>query len=304
MAPISHRDFPQSPDCRSGIGHRGVHADRGRGMADDDVDQQLVLYRVDPDCLSVAILPIGSARRLDRDVFDRRNLILGTEIWMLAFIATVLTSSSLSTGTMTPCLLLLLTLALSLGDAIGTSDVACDIPCLVKKDDLTAALALNGIEFNLLTSRRPGTCGPDYRGCRCSDNFPLQCAFVFRSDHRHFYLETPHAKKQIASGNPRWSQRCGNSLPSVTHLAFGHYCCDRNCHLYASSFGPFSRRVVKGTEQECTGYGFLLGFFGVGAVLGAVVLHVLSAQNIRQASAFSECDGDVRCNSPQHSSAA
>src|SRR6202007_2942379 len=84
-------------------------------------------------------LPAGSIG----DIFDRRKLILGTEIWMLA-IATVLTVVTF-TGTMTPWLLLLLTVALSLGDAIEAPTWRAIFPELVKKDDLTAALALNGI---------------------------------------------------------------------------------------------------------------------------------------------------------------
>jgi MFS family permease len=88
-------------------------------------------------------LPAGSIG----DIFDRRKLILSTEIWMLA-IATALAVVTF-TGTMTPWLLLLLTLALSLGDAIEAPTWRAIFPELVKKDDLTAALALNGIEFNL-----------------------------------------------------------------------------------------------------------------------------------------------------------
>jgi len=57
-------------------------------------------------------LPAGSLG----DIFDRRKLILGTEIWMLV-VAVVLTVATVS-GVMTPWLLLLLTLGLSIGDAV------------------------------------------------------------------------------------------------------------------------------------------------------------------------------------------
>src|ERR1700722_17647203 len=57
-------------------------------------------------------LPAGSIG----DIFDRRKLILATETWMLV-IATILTVVTFS-RTMTPWLLLLLTFALSLGDAV------------------------------------------------------------------------------------------------------------------------------------------------------------------------------------------
>jgi MFS family permease len=57
-------------------------------------------------------LPAGSIG----DIFDRRKIILGTEIWM-ALIAILLAFTTL-THKMTPWLLLVLTLALSLGDAL------------------------------------------------------------------------------------------------------------------------------------------------------------------------------------------
>ena len=59
----------------------------------------------------VLALPAGSIG----DIFDRRKLILGTEIWMFG-IAAVLTVTTFA-GAMTPWLLLLLTLGLSVGDA-------------------------------------------------------------------------------------------------------------------------------------------------------------------------------------------
>src|ERR1700677_454434 len=57
-------------------------------------------------------LPAGSIG----DIFDRRKLILGTETWMLG-IAGVLAVTTIA-GVMTPWLLLLLTLGLSMGDAV------------------------------------------------------------------------------------------------------------------------------------------------------------------------------------------
>jgi len=57
-------------------------------------------------------LPAGSIG----DIFDRRKLILSTETWMLV-IAVLLTGVTLA-GAMTPWLLLLLTFALSIGDAV------------------------------------------------------------------------------------------------------------------------------------------------------------------------------------------
>src|SRR5271155_5368061 len=98
-------------------------------------------------------LPAGSIG----DIFDRRKLILGTEIWMFG-IAVVLAVVTFSGG-MTPWLLLLLNLALSLGDAVESPAWRAIFPDLVKREDLSPALALNGIEFNLARAVGPGLGG-------------------------------------------------------------------------------------------------------------------------------------------------
>src|SRR5277367_2634837 len=98
-------------------------------------------------------LPAGSIG----DIFDRRKLILGTEIWMFA-IAVVLAVVTFSGG-MTPWLLLLLTLGLSIGDAVESPTWRAIFPELVDKEELPAALALNGIEFNLARAVGPGLGG-------------------------------------------------------------------------------------------------------------------------------------------------
>jgi len=98
-------------------------------------------------------LPAGSAG----DIFDRRKLVLYTEAWMMAvtLILAVLTIS----GFMTPWLLLGLTFALSAGDAFETLTWRAILPEVVSKDDLAAASALNGIEFNLARAVGPALAG-------------------------------------------------------------------------------------------------------------------------------------------------
>src|SRR5579862_1836018 len=95
-------------------------------------------------------LPAGSIG----DIFDRRKLILGTETWMLV-IAVVLTVATFA-GVMSPWLLLVLTLGLSIGDAVESPTWRAIFPELVDKKELPAALALNGIEFNLARAVGPG----------------------------------------------------------------------------------------------------------------------------------------------------
>src|SRR5271167_2169417 len=80
-------------------------------------------------------LPAGSAG----DIVDRRKLILITESWMamIAFLICALTIG----GFMSPWILLVLTFALSAGDAFETPAWRAILPELVPKGDLAAASA-------------------------------------------------------------------------------------------------------------------------------------------------------------------
>src|SRR5260370_41796613 len=63
------------------------------------------------------------------------------------------------TGVITPWILLALTFALSAGDAFETPTWRAVLPELVPKEDLPAASALNGIEFNIARAVGPALAG-------------------------------------------------------------------------------------------------------------------------------------------------
>jgi len=91
------------------------------------------------------------------DIVDRRRLILSTETWMLAVAIAVAVLTIM--GWISPLLLLILTFALSAGDAFETPAWRAVLPEVVPKEDLPAASALNGIEFNLARAVGPGLAG-------------------------------------------------------------------------------------------------------------------------------------------------
>jgi MFS family permease len=91
------------------------------------------------------------------DIVDRRKLILYCEYWMVAM-ASVLAIATVA-GVMSPGLLLVLTFALSAGDALETPTWRAVLPELVEKNDLAAASALSGIEFNFARAVGPALAG-------------------------------------------------------------------------------------------------------------------------------------------------
>jgi hypothetical protein len=101
----------------------------------------------------VFALPAGAIG----DIVDLHKLILYTKTWMVG-VALVLAVLTL-TGSVSQLPLLILTFALSAGDAFETPSWRAVLPELVKKEDLPAASALDGIEFNFVCAIGPGPAG-------------------------------------------------------------------------------------------------------------------------------------------------
>jgi len=204
------------------------------------------------------------------DIFDRRKLILGTETWMFA-IAAILTATTIA-GAMTPWLLLLLTLGLSMGDAVESPAWRAIFPELVNKDDLPAALALNGIEFNLARALGPGLAGFIIAAVGVAATFALNClSFLgviavvakWKRPVRKSKLpvETFRGAMSAALRYVRYSPGIRTLLVRSAFLIF-----------FTSCFWALLPMAARELSKNPVVYGFLLAFFGVGAVLGAIVL--------------------------------
>jgi MFS family permease len=217
-------------------------------------------------------LPAGSIG----DIFDRRKLILCTEIWMFS-VAAVLAAVTYS-GRMTPWLLLLLTLGLSLGDAIESPTWRAIFPELVKKDDLQPALALNGIEFNLARATGPGLAGAVVAAVGVAFAFVLDAISFLGVLFVIFTWKRPARKSQLPPETLATASaaaiRYVRYSPAIRTLLARSGC----VIFFASSFWALLPTVAKGLSKSALGYGLLLGFFGVGAVLGAVVLQRVRAK--------------------------
>lgn len=211
-------------------------------------------------------LPAGSIG----DIFDRRKLILCTETWM--FIMAVVLASVTYAGRMTPWLLLLLTLALSLGDAVESPTWRAIFPELVQADDLTPALALNGIEFNLARATGPGLGGLIVAVAGVATAFLLDALSFLGVIFVIFRWKRPARKSNLPS------ETLGEA--SAAAIRYVRYSPEIRTLLvrsgtvifFASSFWALLPAVAKQLSKSPLGYGFLLGFFGVGAVIGAIVL--------------------------------
>jgi MFS family permease len=211
-------------------------------------------------------LPAGSIG----DIFDRRKLILGTETWMLV-IAVVLTVATFA-GVMTPWLLLLLTLGLSIGDAVESPTWRAIFPELVDKEELPAALALNGIEFNLARAVGPGLGGFIVASVGVGAAFAFNalsfCGVIAVIKRWKRPVRKSTLPAETFRGATAAAIRYVRYSPDIRRLLL------RSAVLifFTTSFWALLPTAARELSKSPIAYGFLLGSFGVGAVLGAMVL--------------------------------
>jgi MFS family permease len=211
-------------------------------------------------------LPAGAVG----DIVDRRKLILFTETWMAA-VAIILAVVTIE-GWITPWLLLALTFALSAGDAFETPTWRAVLPELVPKEDLEAASALNGIEFNLARAVGPGLAGALIATVGISAAFVANAlsfigvlAVVARWQRPKRRRTTP-AERVI-----------GATLAAVRYVRYSPVVRapiirSGMVMFFASALLALLPTVAKNVSQSPIAFGMLLGCFGAGAIIGAFAM--------------------------------
>ena len=217
-------------------------------------------------------LPAGSAG----DIVDRRKLILATEAWMagVALLLCVLTIG----GHMSPWLLLVLTFALSAGDAFETPSWRAILPELVPKEDLAPASALNGIEFNLARAVGPALAGVVIAAVGVATAFVTNFVAFFG-----VILVVAKWKRPVRKLTAPPETFTGATVAAIRYVRYSPAIL---CVLvrtgavtfFSSSLFALLPTVAHGVNKSAIGYGLLLGCFGFGAVLGALIMQPARAR--------------------------
>jgi len=211
-------------------------------------------------------LPAGSAG----DIVDRRKLILFTESWMMG-VALILAILSIA-GVMSPWILLVLTFALSAGDAFETPAWRAILPELVGKEDLAAASALNGIEFNLARA-----IGPALAGAIIS---VAGVATAFASNFVSFFgviLVVARWKRPVRRRSAPPESFSGATVAAIRYVRHSPAILTVLLRtgvvmFFSSALFALLPTVSRSVNQNASGYGLLLGCFGGGAIIGALVM--------------------------------
>jgi MFS family permease len=217
-------------------------------------------------------LPAGSAG----DIFDRRKLVLATESWMMG-VALLLAGLTIA-GFMSPWLLLVLTFALSAGDAFETPTWRAILPELVSKDDLAAASALNGIEFNLARA-----VGPALAGVLIS---VAGVATAFVANFVSFFgviLVVARWKRPIRKQTAPPETLTGATVAAIRYVRHSPAILTVVIRtgivmFFSSALFALLPTVARSLNATAIGYGILLGCFGAGAIGGALIMQSARAR--------------------------
>jgi len=217
----------------------------------------------------VLALPAGAIG----DIVDRRKLILFTETWMM--LVALLLAGLTFAGLMAPVSLLILTFALSAGDAFESPAWRAVLPDLVPKQDLATAAALNGIEFNFARAIGPALAGVLIAAAGVGTAFLVNAAsflaviVVIARWKRSVRKRT--APAETFAGASVAGIRYVRYSPTIRALIFRSGC----VMFFASGLLALLPSVAHSVNNNPVVYGLLLGCFGLGAVLGALLLQPL-----------------------------
>jgi MFS family permease len=204
------------------------------------------------------------------DIVDRRRLILITEYWMLA--AAIALAVLTILGLMSPWLLLTLTFILSAADAVEAPSWRALLPELVSREDLPAATALNGIEFNLARAVGPALGGLLIAAVGVGATFAINAASFFAVIVFIVRWKRPaqrsSAPAETLSGATVAALRYVRHSPAIRTLLLRA----GGVMFFASAILALLPIVAQHASTNSLGYGLLLASFGSGAVLGAVLL--------------------------------
>ncbi len=205
------------------------------------------------------------------DILDRRRLLIVTQILMF--------SSALALGLITilgktsPVILLVFTFLLSVGAAINTPAWQAIIPELVPRKDLASAITLGSVSFNIARVAGPAiggfivaTFGPGITFLLNALSFSGVITSLIHWKRESTIRTLPEERLMgaIRSG-VRYIRNASNVRTVLIHISVFSFF---TSSLWA--FLPIVARAELGLNP--TGFGMLLGFFGIGGLTGAAIL--------------------------------
>jgi len=211
----------------------------------------------------LVILPAGALA----DMVDRRRFLLITQSWMV--LASALLGVFTLLGQITPWILLAFTFVLGLGAVMNDPAWQAITPEIVSSERHAAGVALNSVGFNVARAVGPAIGGVVIAATSSGVAFLLNAASFFGVIFFLYRWKRPHLE-DVETGrvmDAMWAGMRhvrGSSLARCVLIRTGAF------SLAASSLLALLPIIAR--PHGATGYGLLLGSFGLGALAGAAVL--------------------------------
>jgi MFS family permease len=216
-------------------------------------------------------LPAGALA----DIVDRRRLLLFSQAWMLVAAGAlgVLTIC----GATTPWSLLALSLALGIGSAMNAPAWQTIIPELVPREELTAAVSIGGINFNMARALGPALGGLIVAWAGAGAAFILNAASFLAVIAVLFEWKRPHVANVLPAervlGAIRAGVRYARYAPALDAVLV------RTAAFIIGASAVWAVLPILARWElglGAAGYGGLLAFFGAGAIVSGAALPRLS----------------------------
>jgi len=217
----------------------------------------------------LVILPAGALA----DMVDRRRFLLITQAWMVA--AAGLLGILTLLGYTTPWVLLMFTFLLGFGAVMNDPAWQALTPEIVCRENHAPAVALNSVGFNLARAVGPALGGLVIEATNSGIAFLMNAAsffgvifFLYRWKRRSF--ERANTERMIDS------LMAGLRYVRSDHVVHCVLIRTGSFSLAASSLLALLPIIAR--PYGASGYGLLLGSFGLGALAGAAILPRLRAR--------------------------
>jgi len=221
---------------------------------------------------TIPIMVFGVFAGAIADNFDRRRVMLLSQFGML--LASIALTVLTWLGVMTPMLLLVLTLLLGIGTALNSPAWQASVRQQVGFDDLPQAIALNNISFNLAR-----TVGPALGGMLISI-WNVAAAFAVNTVSRPVLIwvllrwkpdHTPMERRPMLPAIGLGIRFCATSQP-IRRILLRGLIIGFGVAGYQALLPAVVRQRLHGSEIE---FGLMLGLFGIGSILVALVISQL-----------------------------
>ncbi len=223
------------------------------------------------------------------DVVDRRRLVLAALVWMAA--TTTLLGALALAGAVGPAGLLTFTFAIGVGSTLLAPAFLAIVPELVPREEIPAAVSLNGVSMNLARAAGPALGGFVVAAAGAGATFMANAASFLGMIAVLGRWRRPPREGRLPPEDLIGAMRAG--LRYVRHSPPMAVVLTRVATFAAPASAVWALLPLYAREDLAlgpTGYGVLLGFFGAGAVAAAVVLPGLrtrlGAQGVATAAAL------------------